>query len=563
MGLMQALEKRSNLATPEKWLVDYFSGGGIETSAGVRVTSSTAMYFVAVYACINILSRTVGSLPLYLYKRLPNGGKEKARKHPLFNLIRYMPNPEMTAMRYRSTLQGHLASWGNQYSYIDWSNSGYPKALWPLRPDRVQVQRIGGKLKYSYFPGSDDLKPTESFEIPNGFMLHIPGFGYDGVIGYSPITLAREAIGLGMATEEFGARFFGQGINPGIIVEHPQKLKFPDDFRKAFKEAYAGLGKSHQTLLLEEGMKASKISIDPKDSQFLETRKFQINEIARLFLVPPHMIADLDRSTNNNIEHQGIEFVVNTMLPWFTLWEQEYSRTLLREDEREEYFFAFDVDALTRGDLAAQTSYFTAGRQWGWLCADDIRETKNMNPLPDGQGKIFVMPLNMIPASEVGKVPETPPATPPIQKNSLIYRSRLESAYVRMITDAIGRVTRQEAQRVNWLRKNKGDIDEFYREFPEYIRKQALPVFLSFGETVLSMEVEVNGLKYDDFKAEMERFIENFLENFSQKYIEASRKIDQKGLDWIERDAITISETLVKQLSGDFLNHFQALMVAK
>ena len=400
---------RSSLATPEKWLVDYFSGGGIETSAGVRVTSSTAMYFVAVFACVNILSRTVGSLPLYLYRRLPNGGKEKARKHPLFNLVRYLPNPEMTAMRYRSSLQGHLATWGNNYSYIDWElsgrNAGYPKAIWPIRPDRIQVERVNGELVYRYYPSSDDKKlNTEGFVIPKGYMLHIPGFGYDGIMGYSPITLAREAIGLGLATEEFGSRFFGSGTHPGLIVEHPDKLSAQghSNLKKSLTDTYSGLGNSHRLMLLEEGMKANKIVVDPKDSQFLETRKFQINEIARLFLIPPHMIADLDRSTNNNIEHQGIEFIENTMLPWFVLWEQEYSRALLRSDERDEYFFQFDIDYRMRGDLAAQTAYFSAGKQWGWLSTNDIREIKNMNPVEGGD--LYMVPLNMIPAQDAGKI---------------------------------------------------------------------------------------------------------------------------------------------------------------
>jgi len=407
MGLLSKLEARSSLATPEKWLVDYFSGGGIETSAGVNVTSSTAMYYVAVFACIDILSRTVGSLPLYLYKRLPGGGKEKARNHPLFNLVRYLPNPEMTAMRYRSTLQGHLASWGNAYSYIEWARTGrgagYPKAIWPIRPDRIQVERINGKLIYKYFPGTDDFKFSNNFTIPDGYMLHIPGFGYDGVIGYSPISLAREAIGLGLATEEFGSRFFGAGTHPSMIIEHPTSLKDKKAFRDAVSEVVTGLGKSHKIMLLEEGMKASKVTINPTDSQFLETRKFQITEIARLFHVPPHMIADLDRSTNNNIEHQGIEFMIHTMRPWFVLWEEEYDRCLLREDERGDYFFKFDADALLQGDIAARYTAYAQGRQWGWLCADDIRDKENMNPLPDGQGKIFITPLNMMSAGDVGK----------------------------------------------------------------------------------------------------------------------------------------------------------------
>ncbi len=409
MGIIANLEKRSSLATPEKWLVEYFSGGGIETSAGVRVTSSTAMYFIAVYACIDILSRTVGSLPLYLYRRLENGGKEVARNHPLFRLMRRRPNPEMTAMRYRSTLQGHLASWGNAYSFVEWQETGrgagYPKALWPIRPDRIQVKRESGKLEYHYYPGSDDIKFTEGFKVPSGYILHIPGFGYDGVVGYSPITLAREGIGLGLAAEEFGARYFGNGTHPSMLFEHPQKLKDPKAFREALNEVYGGLGKSHRTMLIEEGMKATPIAIKPEDAQFLETRKFQVAEIARLYHIPPHMIADVEKSTSwgTGIEEQNIGFIVHTMRPWFVLWEEELSRVLLREDEEEEYFFEFDMQQLLRGDTLRQMQAWIMGKRNGLLNADEIRSWMNLNPIPGGVGQEYIVEKNMIGLGDLGK----------------------------------------------------------------------------------------------------------------------------------------------------------------
>ncbi len=405
MGILSALEKRSNLATPEKWLVDWFSGG-IETSAGVRVTSATAMNFVAVYSCIDILSRTVGSLPLYLYRRLDGGGKELARAHPLFRLMRRQPNPEMTAMRYRTTLQGHLASWGNAYSFIDWGGNGYPSALWPLRPDRVHVERKAGRLEYKYYPGSDDKKLVEGFVIPNGYMLHIPGFGYDGIMGYSPITLAREAIGLGMAADEFGARYFGAGTHPGMIVEHPKKIdpKVKAELKKALSDSYSGLGKSHRMMLLEDGMKAQKIVIDPKDSQFLETRKFQINEICRLFHIPPHMLADVEKSTSwgSGIEEQNIGFITHTMRPWFVLWEEELSRMLLLPSEKDDYFFEFDMMALLRGDSVKRWTAYIMGKRNGILNADEIRSWENLNPIPDDLGKEYIVEKNMIGLSDLG-----------------------------------------------------------------------------------------------------------------------------------------------------------------
>ena len=401
MGLMSALEKRSNLATPEKWLVDWFSGG-YESTSGVSVTSATAMTFVAVYSCIDILSRTVGSLPLYLYRRLPEGGKELARKHPLFRLMRRQPNPEMSAGRYRSTLQGHLASWGNAYSYIEWGGNGYPRALWPLRPDLVHVERKAGRLEYKYNPISG-----EGFEIPTGYMLHIPGFGYDGVMGYSPITLAREAIGLGMAAEEFDARYFGSGTHPGMIIEHPGKVdpKIKADLKSSLKESYSGLGKAHQMMLLEDGMKASPITINPEDSQLLETRKFQVNEIARLYHVPPHMIADVEKTTSwgTGIEELNIGFITHTMRPWFVLWEEELGRALLLDSEKDEYFFEFDMSQLLRGDTLKQMQAWVLAKRNGIYNADEIRGWDNHNPIPGELGKEFIIERNMIGLSDMGK----------------------------------------------------------------------------------------------------------------------------------------------------------------
>lgn len=580
MGIVSRIEKRSSMATPEKWLVDWFSGGGIETSAGVRVTSATAMYNVAVYACINILSRTVGSLPLILYRRLPSGGKEKARKHPVYKLMRYMPNPEMTAMRYRSTGQGHLAAWGNSYSYVDWSlggrDAGYPKAIWPLRPDRVQVDRINGVLKYTYMPGSDDKQDSGSFEIPRGYMMHIPGFGYDGIMGYSPITLAREAIGLGLATEQFGARFFGTGTHPGIIVEHPDKLSKDtfDNLKKSLTDTYSGLGQSHRLMLLEDGMKFNKIVIDPKDSQFLETRKFQLNEISRLFLVPPHMIADLDRATFSNIEEQGIEFVVHTMRPWFVLWEEELGRCLLREDEREEYFFEFDVDALLRGNTEMRYAAYAQGKQWGWLSTNDIRSRENLNPV-DG-GDLYMVPLNMIPAQDIG-TPKEP--TGPKEHNSMIYRKRLEGAFQGVFADAAGRVIRKETKAIRQaLKKFEGDslqafLVDFYRDMPGYIIRQMLPAFSSYSDAILGMESELRGIELDEFKSKAEQHIRELLASFAGDHVESSLgqireaitggRCEERLAQWEQERAGEVAEEQAEGLATSMLSYLNMLQGIK
>jgi HK97 family phage portal protein len=399
-------ERRSSLANPDKWLTEWFTGRW-QSNAGVNVTPQTALQYSAIFACVRILAETLASLPLNIYKRLPGGGKEKAVDHYLYQILHELPNPEMTSFEFRETLMGHLALWGNAFAEIERNNAGRIIGLWPLRPDCMTVERnnglssetgwdAGGSLQYRYSLSNGEgviLKPWQ--------ILHVRGLSHNGIVGYSPIRLAREAIGLGLATEEYGARFFGEGTHPGGIMEHPGKLseQAHQNLKKSLTEAYSGLGKSHRLMILEEGMKFSQIGIPPEDAQFIDTRRFQNEEIARIFRVPPHMLADLQRATFSNIEHQSIEFVVHTMVPWLKRWEQAIKRDLFLPSERGVYFAEFNVDGLLRGDIKSRYEAYAVGRQNGWLSADDIRELENMNPLPDGQGKVYLTPLNMVPVT--------------------------------------------------------------------------------------------------------------------------------------------------------------------
>ena len=411
MGIFRSLigeRSGESLSSPSKWLLDFF-GGSTETKTGVMVNEKTAMNYLAVFACVRILSETVASLPLHVYRRLPDGGKERATTHPLYTVLHDIGNPEMTSFTVRETIQAYVSTWGNGCAEIEFNNAGFPVALWPMRPDRVDIERekaLGdagdrrsGGLVYRY-----TFSNGEQVTLPASNVLHISGLGFDGIKGYSPIKMAREAIGLGLATEEFGARFFGDGTHPGVVVEHPGALS--DSAHKHLKsqlsEKHAGLGKSHRMMLLEEGMKLQSIGIPPEDAQFLETRKYQVAEIARIYRVPLHMLADLERATFSNIEHQSIEFVVHTIRPWLVRWEQSMCMKLLTPNERKKYFIEHLVDALLRGDIKARYESYAIGRQWGWLSADDVRRIENMNPLPEGQGERYLTPLNMVPANQAG-----------------------------------------------------------------------------------------------------------------------------------------------------------------
>ncbi len=363
-----------------------------DTRAAIFVSEESAMRTSAVYACVRVLAETVASLPLPLYKRLSKG-KEKATYHPLYSLLHDTPNREMTSFSFRETMMTHLLLWGNAYALIIYKGKT-PVELWPLHPSKVYVDRHSVTKELIYYYSDDDGQKVYS---PNQ-ILHIPGLSYNGIKGLSPIALARETIGLSQATEEFGSRFFSNGARPGGILEHPGIVKDPEKLRTSWEAVYKGVKNSHKIAVLEEGMTYKEIGIPPNDAQFLETRKFQLNEICRMFRVPPHLIGDLERATFSNIEHQSIDFVVHTIRPWLVRWEQAIQRCLLSEGERSLYFVKFTVDGLLRGDFKTRMDGYAVGRQNGWYSANDIRELEDLNPLPDEVGgDLYLVNGNMMP----------------------------------------------------------------------------------------------------------------------------------------------------------------------
>jgi len=398
----------STLASPQSWLLEAL--GGLPSSSGMYVSESSALKITAVSAAVRILAESVGFLPLIVFERLSGGGKRRATEHPLYRPLHDEPNPYMSSVTWRETGQGHLALWGNSYSEIEWGAHGQVKALWPLLPNRVWPEVKNNQ--FAYHVHSD--KAGEVILMP-GDVLHIPGLGFDGIKGYSPVTLAREALGLALATEKFGATFFLNGSRASGVLEVPASLEGPAsaNLRKSFADANSGLDNVGKTILLEDGVKWRQLSIPNNDAQFLETRKFQVTEIARMFRIPPHMLADLDRATFSNIEHQSLEFVIFTLGPWLRRWEQELNRKLFSAQEKRRYFIEFNVDGLLRGDIASRYAAYNTGRNGGWLSADDIRELENMNPLPGGAGKIYWMPVNMVDASKPRPEPVAPPAPAP------------------------------------------------------------------------------------------------------------------------------------------------------
>lgn len=357
--------------------VFYFGTSG----SGKSVTAQTAIQLSTVYACVRVVSETVASLPLGVYEATDDGNL-KAGDHPLYHLLHDEPNAEMTSFVFREVMLAHLLLYGNSYSQIIRSGKNTVVGLYPLLPDHMDVDRDSkGNLTYTYTTSDGKtvvIKPQD--------ILHIPGLGFDGIIGYSPIALEKNAIGLGLAAEEYGSKFFSNGARPSGILTHPNTVKDPKKLRDSWNAAYGGSNNSGRVAVLEENMSYTPISMPNSEAQFLETRKFQVSEICRIYRVPPHMVGDLEHATFSNIEHQSISFAVHTIRPWVVRLEQSMNRALFSDKEKGVYYVRFNMDGLMRGDYKSRMEGYAIGRQNGWMSANDIRELENMNPIPDEDG---------------------------------------------------------------------------------------------------------------------------------------------------------------------------------
>ena len=405
-GLFKSRDKPQNSTAGSAYR--FYMGG---TTSGKAVTERSAMQMTAVYSCVRILAEAIAGLPIHLYKYKPDGGKEKAIDHPLYLLLHDEPNPEMSSFVFRETLMTHLLLWGNAYAQVIRNGRNEVVALYPLMPNKMTVDRDEhGHLYYEYQRSNDEaptmkgstviLKPTD--------VLHIPGLGFDGLVGYSPIAMAKNAIGMAIACEEYGAKFFANGAAPGGVLEHPGTIKDPQRVRESWQSTFGGSGNSNKIAVLEEGMKYTPIGISPEQAQFLETRKFQINEIARIFRVPPHMVGDLEKSSFSNIEQQSLEFVKYTLDPWVIRWEQSIQRTLLTPEEKKSYYVKFNVEGLLRGDYQSRMNGYAIGRQNGWMSANDIRELENLDRIPAAEGgDLYLINGNMLPMKNAGAFANT------------------------------------------------------------------------------------------------------------------------------------------------------------
>ena len=362
------------------------------SGSGKAVNAHTAIQLSTVYACVRVISETVASLPLGVYETTDEGSR-KATEHPLYRLLHDEPNSEMTSFVLREVMLAHLLLWGNCFCQILRSGRNRVTGLYPLLPDHMDVDRDkNGALKYTYITSKGECVTLSAEDV-----LHIPGLGFDGIMGYSPIALERNAIGLGIASEEYGSKFFSNGARPSGILTHPNTVKNPAALRESWNSVYGGSGNANRVAILEEGMRFEPIAIPNNEAQFLETRKFQVDEICRIFRVPPHLVGDLEHATFSNIEHLSIDFAVHTIRPWLVRIEQAMNRALFSPWEKGRYYVQFNIDGLMRGDYKSRMEGYAIARQNGWMSANDIRALENQNPIPAEQGgDAYLVNGNMI-----------------------------------------------------------------------------------------------------------------------------------------------------------------------
>jgi HK97 family phage portal protein len=542
-----------SVTNPKAWHKSLWNLYGMGEAAGVQVSHDSALNNAAVYNAVTIISGTIGSLPLNVYKKRKDGGKDIAINHPLNLILHKKPNPYMAAMNYREAASQHMLTWGNSYSEISRERlTDKISELFPITPHRVKPKWQGGAPVYEI-----DMGGAKPLILPKEKILHIPGLGYDGIVGYSVINRAREAIGLTKATERYGAKYFENGTHLGVVLSHPNALgeEGRQNLQQSLKK-YHSLTNAHKTLILEEGMTVDKLGIPPDEAQFLQSRKFQVTDIARWFNIPPHMLKDLERATFSNIEHQSIDFVVHTIRPWLTRIEQNYDIQLLTEKElRLGYYCKHKVEGLLRGDAQARASFYNSLFQLGALSPNDIRELEDLNPI-DGGDQYFI-PLNMGTIDQVVNPPEPEPAqqdegqsqdnedergfwqkilednktnTRMIEDRAIVGRDRINNRFFPLVKEKLQNIVNREANHVKKIldkNRNRGKNDirkwlkKFYEQMPEYIRGQLFPVFQSFMDAIMEQAANEIDLDPDDIK-DFGIFVREYTETYAKRHLSSS-----------------------------------------
>jgi len=555
MGIFSPIfEKRDlSLTNPKAWNPLLWNLYGSQSKTGIAVNEKNALQASTVFRCTKLIADTVASLPLKLYEKDSKGGKTELPERRISRILK-SPNPEMSHFRFLSTLQGHLFLWGNCFIGVGRDNLGRVLSLWPLRPDRVQISRDDdGQIIYLVSTDKYGQLPFTSRDL-----LHVPGFGFDGLQGYSIVQLARESIGLGLATEEYGARYFSNGHHPGIVIKYPGKLSLEahSSLKKDIAEKVAGLGNAHKAILLEEGMDLTDLGMPNDDAQFLATRQFQNIDFCRFAGVPPHMAFELDRATWNNVEQQGIEWVRDGVRPWVTLWEQEFNRYFLNPAEYGKIFFEFAIEGLLRGDIKSRYDAYGVAVDKGWMTRNEVRRLENLNPGPKELDE-FTVQMNMTTMEKIVEPPEPVPLQleapiPPEEgeeeeteraikyitefkedfiKRGVSARFRIQESFKPLFRSAAQSIINRETKAVSraitasFGERGRGDfdkwLDEFYKDLPGYIKQKFRAVLHTYAEQIQAEAAGEVGAEIG-MTPELQKFVDDYLDRYSERHVAQS-----------------------------------------
>jgi len=537
MGIFTSLEKRQWAPDDDRWFRPIYP----TPSSGVEVTHDNALWISAVWAGVSIIAGTVATLPLKVYRRLNAGGKLPASEHHLWPVLHRRPNPWQTAVEFFEMMQGHLLLRGNAIAQIVRNSLGRIIQLIPLHPDRIRIKVEAGELVYYLRRrGQEDRRFTQDQ------ILHVRGLSGDGIIGYSPVTLMCEALGLARATEQYGARFFKNDARPGGVLTTPKKLdkESRKNIEDSWNKAHAGSAKAHSAALLEQDLKWQSVGMTSEEAQFLETRKFQITEVARMLNLAPHKLRELDRSTHSNVEHDLIDFAVGTIRPWLVRWEQGFYQ-LFPESERDTYFAEFLLDGLMRGDAKSRSEALMTQFQGGSLSPNEWAEIEHRNPEEGEFANSRFVQLNMMPLSQAGMDLETgggpgeegrallpAPGLELRSQRSVRQRNRYRLTYRKLLTAAGGRVVKRELEDLRRAIKEtlgtrsaadlESRLSKIYQDLPEYIQRQMLPLLRAYAEVVQAAAAEeVNG--EGGMTEEMENFVEAYTRTLAVRHVDSSR----------------------------------------
>lgn len=527
MGILSNLEQRSSLSNPALWMYPAF--GAVDTGTGIAVTENTALGSTAIWAGVRIISESIASIPLGVFERRDDDGRDIRRDHLLHRILHNSPNPMLTALEFREMQMMNLLLSGNSYAEIVRNGAGRVAELWPLWPHRVKVQAHDGKVLYRVsVPNGKEvfLKPDQ--------VLHVRGASRGGLVGLDPIATNAQSVGLSLSLQKFQSKFFANSARPGGVLEHPGAMSEDAQkrFKKAWEDSHRGLDQAHRVAILEEGMTWKQMGISPEQAQTIEARKFQLGETARLLNMPPHLLRDLERATFSNIEQQSIEFVSYTIRPWAVRLEQRYDMQTLTAKEQERFFTKHILEGLLRGDMKSRFEAYAIARNGGWMSANDIRRIEDQNPIPDGD--VYIVQGAMIPIADAGSGQDTNSArmVQRGERRTVQEREVIRDSYTEIFRDVADRIVKKEVNAITRaVKKFLGQRTEaeFRAWMDEFYDGHAEEVADAFSRSLLSLAGIMQGQAVADVGGEIG--LTDSIRDFSQEYADSlGRKWDASSV---------------------------------